>query len=353
MKVLQVCAYAAQYSGNFMASLLTLDKYLATFGVQTMYLFPESAAQMPWCQQLQTERTVFFADSNRFSWKTYRQIKYAMKDADIVHSHFELYDCLCALAKKKHQKLFWHLHDSFDENIDAVHRIINRVQYDLFGRRAVLISPNRYYADYTVKLGFPAKNVHIVDNCIDCGRLQSTAQTERKYDFFAFGGFYKIKGTDILMDACRLLVSQGLSFSVGIVGYPATWDYLEQNYPDLRNCIIPLTPAEDVNPFYNSTGVFLSTSRRESFSYALLEALYKERPAIVSNIVGTQWAKAFDSVAFFENEDAEGLAQQMKAFLTGQLWYTPQSLRMAAQKVTQQYDCAAWARRIEEIYRGE
>lgn len=354
MKILQVCAYTAQYGGNFVASLTALDARLGSQGIETMYLFPETVQKTAWCQQLQKTRTVFFAGMNRFSVKTLRQVKDAMADADIVHSHFELYDCLCALAKKKHQRLFWHLHDSFDENIDFAHRLINRVQYGCFGHRAVMISPNRFYADYTVKLGFPAKQIHIVDNCIDCRRLESTEQPQKKqYDFFVYGGFYRVKGLDILMDACRLLASKELPFTVGIVGYPDTWKYLDENYPDLTNRLIRQTPSEDVSAFYDSTRVFLSTSRRECFSYALLEALYKALPVIASDIPGNQWAKAFGTVNFFESEDPRALAECMEQFLIGQTWFTPQSLAQTAQQVQQQYNCAAWAQRIEEIYLGK
>ena len=53
MKVLQVCAYAARYGGNFLASLGRLEEALAAEGIETEYLFPETARDMPWCQALQ------------------------------------------------------------------------------------------------------------------------------------------------------------------------------------------------------------------------------------------------------------------------------------------------------------
>lgn len=350
MKVLQVCAYTAQYSGNFIASLLTLDRRLSQRGVETMYLFPSTVADAPWCKQLCQSRKVFFAGMNRFSLSTFRQVKAAMSQADIIHSHFELYDCLCALAKKKRQKLFWHLHDSFDEEIDLPHRLINRFQYGICGKRAVMISPNRYYADYTVRLGFPKKQIHIVENCIDCNRLQSPQPKPRQYDFLVFGGFYRIKGLDILMDACRILHKAGQEFTVAIVGYPETWKYLDENYPDLTQRTARLAPSEAVCDFYDSARIFLSTSRRECFSYALLEALYKKLPAIVSDIPGNQWATSFDTACFFETENANELAHRMAQLLTGTNFPSPQALENTSQQIRQQYDCAPWAERIEEIY---
>lgn len=44
MTVLQVCAYGADYPGNFIASLEALENALADKGVQTIYAFVDRAA---------------------------------------------------------------------------------------------------------------------------------------------------------------------------------------------------------------------------------------------------------------------------------------------------------------------
>ena len=182
MKVLQVCAYAARYGGNFLASLGRLEEALAAEGIETEYLFPETARDMPWCQALQQRAKVHFAGLNRFSPAVYRQVKAAMEGVDIIHSHFELYDCLTALAKKKGQKLFWHLHDSFEEVIDLPHRVINKIQYGFFGKKAVLISPNDYYSAKVAAWGFPKNAIIHVDNALEFSRLKKEKR-EKEYDF--------------------------------------------------------------------------------------------------------------------------------------------------------------------------
>lgn len=350
MRILQVCAYTAQYSGNFIASLMALDQQLAKRGVESIYLFPDTVADTKWCKTLCQKRQVFFAGLNRFSPVTFRQIKAAMAQADIIHSHFELYDCLCALAKRKDQKLFWHLHDSFETNIDLPHRLINRFQYGICGKKVILISPNPYYSNYTVSLGFPKDQVRIVPNCIDCERLSSQTKTEKQYDFLIFGGFYRVKGLDIMMDACRILHQKGHRFTVAVVGYPETWDYLDNTYPDAVEHIVRLTPSENVCAFYDSAKFFLSPSRREAFSYAALEALYKKLPAIFSDIPGLQFGKSIPTVQFFETENASALADCMAALLTGSVQFTNEELDSASLQIELQYNGSLWASRIEEIY---
>ena len=353
MKVLQICAYAARYGGNFIASLSVLEAQLQAQGIRTEYLFPETARDMPWCKALQGRTKVHFASLNRFSPQTYRQIAGAMEGADIVHSHFELYDCLTALAKKKGQKLFWHLHDSFEETIDLPHRLINRLQYGVLGKRARLISPSEYYADYVAKLGFPKKQIHYVPNAIDFSRLRRESGREKEYDFLIFGGFYRIKGLDILLDACRLLSRKGLLFRIGLVGYPDTWKYVDENYGDLTDCVIRLEPNEDVSRFYQKAGAFLSASRRECFSYAVLEALYMGLPAVISRIPGNRWAYDYPSTLVFPSEDAKALADAMERRLTGDEWCTEEDLEMTARDVSERYAAQSWAMRIKEIYTRE
>lgn len=349
MKVLQVCAYAARYGGNFMASLSRLEEQLAAEGIETEYLFPETAREMPWCKALQSRARVHFAGLNRFSPRVYRQVKAAMAGADIIHSHFELYDCLTALARKKNQKLFWHLHDSFEEVIDLPHRVINKIQYGLLGKKATLISPNDHYSNMVAGWGFPAKQIFHVDNAVDFSRLKRENR-EKEYDFLVFGGFYRVKGLDVLMDACRILKGREIIFRLGVVGYPDTWRFLEEHYPDLDGCIERLEPSEDVSRFYNAAGCFVSASRRETFSYSLLEALYLGLGAIISDIPGTQWANGYGCVSVFACEDAAALAETMDQKLREAS--DPSVKNGVLEDVQRRYCAKSWAKAIKEIYFG-
>ena len=53
--VLQACAYAAPYAGNFIASLRKLASENAVAGYKTVFVFPYTAAERQWCQELEKE----------------------------------------------------------------------------------------------------------------------------------------------------------------------------------------------------------------------------------------------------------------------------------------------------------
>lgn len=350
MIVLQVCAYTAQYGGNFIASLTALESDLRRKGIETRYLFPDTVKNTPWCLEIQGRTKVFFAGMNRFSHNTYCQVKAAMEDADIIHSHFELYDCMTAIARKKKQKLFWHLHDSFDETIDLPHRVVNKIQYKYLSRSVTLISPNAFYSDYVVRLGFNKTSVKLVNNCIDTDRLNAKPDAEKQFDFFAFGGFYHVKGLDVLLDACRILAARKSQWKLGIVGYEDTWKWIEANYSDLNSYMERLNPSENVSDFYNQTAVFICPSRREAFSYALLEAMYMGKPAIVSLIPGNKWAMKYKTVKSVQKENAEELADAMEQYLLGQYWFSQDDLSSATTKIRENYNIAGWVTEIERVY---
>ena len=67
MTVLQVCAYGADYSGNFIASLEALEDALKEKGIKTIYAFVEKASVKPWCKEIQTRTKVYFLPEARLS----------------------------------------------------------------------------------------------------------------------------------------------------------------------------------------------------------------------------------------------------------------------------------------------
>lgn len=352
MVILQVCAYAAQYGGNFIASLEALESDLNQKGHIIEYAFPETAKNHEWCINIQKRSKVYFLNLNRFSYQTYLQIRYAMKNADVVHSHFELYDMLVVLTKRKKQRIIWHLHDSFDENIDLLHRIINKIQYEIFSKKVLLVSPNEYYTDYVISLGFNRKNAKNINNCIDISRLHKDSDRQNICDFLVFGGFYYIKGLDILLDACRILVGNSIKFKLGIVGYDDTWHWIDENYYDLSEVIVRIRPNENVSDFYNGTRVFLSTSRRECFSYALIEALYMGIPTIASDIPGNKWCKKYSSVLSYQTDNSYELANLLQRCIEGDYWFEDADLINVSKLIQHEYSIEKWVNKIEEVYFG-
>lgn len=109
MKILQICAYAAPYEGNFMKSLYALEERMAKLGYETIYAFPVHAEEHRWCRELAQSHQVYFLPVSKAALnpKVYKTLYHIFKvnpDVTIAHSHFECYDVPLNIAASPKNK---------------------------------------------------------------------------------------------------------------------------------------------------------------------------------------------------------------------------------------------------------
>lgn len=354
MTVLQVCAYGADYPGNFMASLEALEAALKEKGIHTIYAFVEKAGTKPWCKEIQKRTKVYFLPEAkaRIIPQTYlilHQI-YQENQIDIVHSHFELYDIPATITAPKGTKIFWHLHDPIDSGT-GLRGILWKLQYGVVGKRANLISVADYYRDAVIRMGFPVVQTVTVLNCINLERIRKCCTgTEKSYDFLTFGWDFHRKGDDLILKACNRLAREGYSFRLLLNGNEKTWPNVDEFLAgDEPSWLVRGEPVSDVNTLFDASKVFIQASRRETFSYAVCEAAYAGLPVISSDIAGLEWAHALPSVTFFENENMEQLYLLMKDCLDGKLC-SDAEIERSRQFIYAHYSLNVWAKKIMEQY---
>lgn len=321
MKVLQVCAYGAEYPGNFIASLEELEKVLKAKGIETIYAFVEKASNKDWCREIQKRCKVYFLPEAkaRILPKTYEIFRriYRENCVSIVHSHFELYDMPATLMAPKETKVFWHLHDPIRIE-KGLRGVLWKIQYGWVGRRAVLLAVAAHYRDVVVNLGFPKKNTRVILNGIDLSRIDYIHNEQNKiYDFLTFGWDFFRKGDDIILQACERLQKEGYRFKLLLNGNDQTWVRLREylGAEELPEYLVKGEPTENVNKLFEQSRVFIQASRKETFSYAVGEAVYAGLPVICSDIPGLEWAHNLPAVSFFEPENVKLLYRLMQASL--------------------------------------
>lgn len=348
--ILQVCAYAAPYEGNFIVSLKALAIENSKDGYETIFAFPETAQERDWCKELSKEFTVYFLPlkSARCLPATYKKMKEIYKRHNIViaHSHFELYDIPVTVMAPKSTKIFWHLHDALDliySKSNRIYRIIWKLQYSIFSKRAILLSVSEKGKRFAIKLGFNKDNTYFVPNAIDNLRLDNCSdELENRYDFLIFGWDYKRKGVDILIDAIPKIKTNEYSCAVVSGG----GDLATKNVPHL----IDQRPVENVGALYNSTKCFLHISRHEGLSYALLEAIYCGCIVICSDIEQNMFAKDFPSVIIIKVEDSDQLAETMDGILDGSISITNEMICESKKMIMDNYSISSWVNEIKRYY---
>ena len=354
MQVLQVCAYGADYPGNFIASLEALEQMLAQKEIQTIYAFVGRAELKDWCQKIQKRTKVYFLPEAKArilpaTYQKFRQI-YQENHIDIVHTHFELYDIPATLTAPRNVKIFWHLHDPIDLG-KGMRKILWKLQYGIVGKRAQLLAVSDYYRNIVVGLGFPKNQTHIILNCINLDRIENcSVATDKKYDFLTFGWDFYRKGDDLILQVCDRLEKEGYSFRLLLNGNNQTWknldDYLNGRTPSY---LMRGEPVENVNVLFSESKVFIQASRRETFSYAVCEATYAGLPTISSDIAGLEWAHELPTVEFFMPESVESLYQIMKQYLKGK-GVTRQAINKSRKIICNRYSLGVWVRKVIEAY---
>ena len=354
MTVLQVCAYGAEYPGNFIASLTDLEKKLSESGVKTIYAFVERAAEKSWCKEICKRTKVYFLPEAkaRILPKTYKLFKkiYAENDINIVHSHFELYDMPATIMAPSNVKVFWHLHDPIQVG-NNLSDLLWRIQYGIVGKKAFLLSVSDYYRRSVVSLGFPEAQTTTVLNGIDTSRIcHCSEDVKRKVNFLTFGWDFYRKGDDIILNACEKLYQEGYNFTLMLNGNEHTWPNLDKFLDGAQPpYLLRGNPSSDVNALYNQADVFIQASRQETFSYAVCEAAYAGLPVISSDISGLEWAHALPSVTFFESENVQELYICMKSFLDGRRISQEHTMK-SKQIIQDNLSLDTWSNTLIKIY---
>lgn len=352
--VLQVCAYAAPYAGNFINTLLKLDSCYRRRGYKTIFAFPENAKKLEWCTELEKHFKVYYLplDNARIKPNTYSKMKkiYNENNVIIVHSHFELYDIPVKLVASKNIKVFWHLHDSLDmiyNKSNFVYKILWKLQYSIFSKNVKLLSVSEKAKVFAIKLGFNSNNAYFVPNGIDTERINLTKKEHNKfkYDFLLFGWDYYRKGVDLLLRSIEIIKKE--NFKVALVAGNDTWKLININeYVQLVN----QDPVNEVSKLYKNTNCFLHISRSEGLSYALLEAIYSGCIVLCSNIEQNMFAKIFPTVFFVKNESVQDIALNMKRVMNSEIFISKKDIDNAKKLIEENYSLDSWTKKIMEFY---
>lgn len=354
MVILQVCAFAAEYPGNFIATLTALESALQARDVQTIYAFPRRASGKSWCEELCRRTNVYFLpESNaRILPETYQIFRkiYAENEVGIIHSHFELYDMPATLTAPKQAKIFWHLHDPIGDDFGKVgflRRMLTKIQYGSAGKRATLLTVSETHGAFAASIGFPKEQVVYFPNGINTERIRQANAEEDvpQKQLLLLGWDVYRKGVDVLADAAAALGRT--DYIVRVVGLDKCEEYLEERE---IAAIRFLRPVTDINTLFRDSLAFLHISRAEGQSYALLEAIYAGLPVICSDIPENLFARQFRNIYWVKTGDARELADKLRYILDEASQPTREDVAFNREIIDRQYSIRAWVEQTVARY---
>ena len=347
MTILQVCAYAAPYEGNFIKSLKALGEALLQKNIKMIYAFPETCKSIEWCKKLENQTSVYYLPlaKARIKPATYLGLKKIYDehcDISVIHSHFELYDVPVVVTAPKGTKVFWHLHDAIQEYTALRYRIEHKIQYGAFHKNAIILSVSEKHRDYAISKGFPKENTRFVPNGLNLDRIKFVNRNEKKeFDFLMFGWEIERKGVDLCLEAVKQL---GTELNVGIVGIDKTRKEIINRYGFVSGVEV-IDPVDDINDLYEKSRCFLHISRAEGLSYALLEVIYAGMPVICSDISENSFASKFPTVSMVKNESVADITKAMKKQLANPI-PNIKDVELSRKMIVDEYSVSCWVENI-------
>lgn len=360
-----VCFYSSEYAGNFIPSLLSFAES-GSKEVNIIFTFPKEAKNRYWIKFLVEKKyEIFFLSS--FSGgvfkKELRKIN-KLNGINVLYTHF-----VSGLKVKmvypfsKKIKLIIHVHSDFSASKKlSFKRRLRRFLELYFLRR------DAHYIFVSKGVAFKnGKNFHCVENALCLNRIinqkldidQFKLQNDIRDDctiFLMFAWSPYIKGLDIAVKAFLNLTKEEKDKVRFVVvhgrddGYSKCINFLSTqlgNQDFLNEKFIKFVkPTEDVFSLYSIADVFITASRSEGFSYAVLESLYLGLNTIISNINGLKWALCYPLVEVFESENSSELSKLItnKIGLKGN--------KHINEAVAADYNIETWCENVKKIVLG-
>lgn len=371
MNILICADYAANTSGNFIASITELGKHLRKNKDKVTYAFakPLTGVDYPWVswfQRLGFE--VIFVDYYNASPEQISSqfldiiLKYKI---DLIHSHFNLFRNAIILNRFKIRKTKVILHDHMDFNVVQSEKV-QKIKFATLSLVYKFLNINVITVMKYKQSTYPflKKKCWYIHNGLSLERNVKNSETREETRnrlgikdneklCLVLGWDIKRKGVDIAIKAVvNHQPDSNAPFTVGIVGFSSQPSKNQLNLLKQMSGADSSSPyihyldnAEDIFAYHRAADIYLSSSRREAFPYGLLEAISQEKPLVVSDIKGTTWTYEYTNCFVYPVEDAEACAKALyKA-------YTESKPETNAQELLEKYDIHKWCEKVYDVYK--
>lgn len=368
MKILIAANYATPQSGNFIASMVSLNRALRQQGDTPYFVFPDctnTRRDSSWVSWLIEEKcTVHLIkrDQSEEAQLCELQDFIHQHQIDVLHIHFAMYQSLL-LRHRKALPVKIVVHDHADFATDKpllrqkAYNLLLSLRYRLKGIGMISVSARRnnsycFCRHWHVPNGLSRqRHVRHSQTREEC-REHLGIRPEDKVCLF-LGWALRLKGLDIACKAIEQLHQHDPRIMLAIVGVGNPPTEKAKAFLRTQAGVDPYAPwirylpdAEDMFAYHRMADVYLSASRTEGFSYGILESISENTPVAFSDIPGTRWVQAYDHSFMYPVEDSAACAHAISQAL-----HAGRSPSNSTQ-ITAAYSIDLWCQRIIEIYRS-
>lgn len=305
--VIHLINYSAEYSGNFIPSLIKLSRTIYKYSEEkSILVFDLKAKTRQWMELLEEEESIIieYIDKENSAIKNTKLIKdiinkYGLNKKLVLHSHFGFeWEMIMLKIRQKNIKGYWHIHSGLLK-LNIRQKIKDTIKIKILANIFIdgIICVSEHIRQLCILRGYNENKCIVVHNGIDLLKhnlVYDKIKLRKKYNLpsdkmigLAFGYDPIIKGVDILLNALKY---QDDDFKLILIGRDELKSYIYnyEDYNDIKSKVILMKPMENIAELINCIDIFISSSRTEGFSYSIGEAMLHEKIVIVSNIEGTK-----------------------------------------------------------------
>lgn len=355
-KVIFICDYAANYGGNFLASLAKLSKKLKNNQVKVEYVFPTSAKYKNWEINLNDYNVSYLNLDNEQELRKY--FKRNLVSKSIIHTHFlgakQLLIIKRMVGTRSNVKIVRHEHMDLDPQGNKLKNILRKVSFRFIFRNMFFIgvSPSVYKRLCSI---YGRRHSYLVENAISFNRLDKNGKnpfsTNSKKHLIIFGTDYKRKGTDIAIQALQnSKYNSNLELDIITHNVEEAKEYIRQDNETIPDNVKVLSTDNNVQDFYNNSLAFLSPSRHEAFGYAVVESAYCGTQVVASDVPGQDTLKKIPFIYWVKKENVNQLTEAIDSIYEKSDSERQKEAHINKEFIVQNYSLDAWVDKIIDIY---
>jgi glycosyltransferase involved in cell wall biosynthesis len=361
--VLHIMDYAAPYKGNFINSIEILENKLVQSEIRLIYMFPSQASNFDWVIQLKKEgKPVFFIDRSFFSKRIlWGNIKFLLKvikeeQVDIIHTNFVAHNYSLFLIK-----------NIFNRKVKIIGQFQNHylLPNNVYRNFKIFVTRNTFdkiigvsdsVEQSILDVSVPQTKVICIFNSLAYKRLIkyeeiSLKKRPNQKTILMFGWPYYRKGVDLALEIITQLNDAGQDILLAISlpgGKEIIENEIQKKIGEIPSWVQLLDAREDVATYYNAVDIFISPSREEGYTFAVLEAAYCNCMIVVSTIGGNPQDIPYSGK--FESEKPDKLKEAVIEMLEKNPEEREVINRAQKEYVLKTYDINKWANDIIKIY---
>jgi glycosyltransferase involved in cell wall biosynthesis len=358
MRIVHLADYGGSYPGSFIPMLRAVNDAALERGWSFEAVFTEVAEGHAWHRELEVDGiTVRIAPhtGRRALTAWLEDLLSQRNEPTVLHTHFTTFDIPAVAAARRRDDVatVWHVHTRLQSGPKAAAR--NAMKFSLVGRQveAILCVSNDLRDSLHRRLA-PAHHLVVFPNAIDLERFDRASPAERSQAraeigipdgcplLVHFGWDWETKGGDLFLETVAQLANDGMEVTGMCVGggEPAHSAIARLKLGDR---VIVTPPRDQVRTIYAAANVFVSSSRAEGMSYAVLEALSTGTPTVVSDIPSHIALAERVQGCIVAARDPQSFATAIRSALSS-------DRQVDIGKLTDSLDLRAWAQRLMDLY---